>query len=83
MSALSAARLLSERNIVVTNAEWHGGEGISTLNANVNLVERRFSLIQVRQENTVPKPVTASLAAAERAERIFTISLTVRKIFAR
>lgn len=67
MPALSVARLLSEGNIAAINAEWHGGESIPTalpewLNTNVKRVERRFSLIPVRRENTVPKPVMASPA---------------------
>lgn len=67
MPALSAARLLSEENIAATNAEWHGDESIPIalpewLNTNVKRAERRFSLIQARQENTVPKPVMANPA---------------------
>ena len=88
MSALSVERLLSEGNIAATNAEWHGGESIHTelsvcWNTNVNPVERRFLHTPAKQENTVPKPVMASHAAAERAERIFAINLTVEQIFAR
>lgn len=67
MPALSVARLLSEGNIAAINAEWHGGESIPTalpewLNTNVKRVERRFSLIPVRRENTAQKSVMASHA---------------------
>ena len=67
MPALSVAQSLSEENIAATNAEWHGGGGIPTalpewLNTNVNLVEKRSTLTQASQENTVLKPVMANPA---------------------
>ncbi len=88
MSALSAARLLSEENIAATNAEWHGGESIRIglsvcLNANAKPAEKRFSLIQAKQENTVPKPVMANPAerrtamTCERLQNIAAYKVTI------
>lgn len=88
MSALSAARLLSEENIAATNAEWHGGESIRIellvcMNTNANPAERHFTLIPVNQENTVPKPVMANPAerrnamTCERLQNIAAYKVTI------
>jgi hypothetical protein len=85
---LSAVRLLSEENIAATNAEWHGGESIHTallqcLNANAKPVEKHFSLIPAKQENTVPKPAMASHAERrtamknEKLQQIATYKVTI------